>query len=440
MSHDSIPKISEQIRALYSPPQYYSPNEVKYAINADYLKYYLREECYRELMVSYIPMIPLLEKTVRFEEADYILYMHMYARCDDMSDYVVQDLRKIAARRKEGAEIIVVGKAANAEKILNGSISNITFWGDHFCEKLGKRFGFDIKEQYFVWDDNNRHLAIWPVDGCLQKCGFCRRTYMDIKFESLSLDTIKSQLDYIKSTNPERLKVISLRAENLTEYGIDIYGVPMLHKLIDLLEEYNEIEELRIPIGFAIGECTPEILESLVKSTKLKAIALNLETGSDRLLKLIGKKHTREKAIYIFDELRQAHPDLYIESTVMLGLPTEGVDDIYQLAELIDITCPNHLLINFYTMASKHPLAKLPQLTNSCMEYHLKTLLKYLRYSNTNREGIMTFRCQYVPAHPKTRRYLREKRKLDEQNEMSAQNGLLPRHFVSRGRYARIKK
>ena len=62
---------------------------------------------------------------------------------------------------------------------------------------------------------------------------------MDIKFESLSLDTIEENLNFIKSTHPERLKTISLRAENLTEYGIDIYGKPMLHKLMDLLESYE---------------------------------------------------------------------------------------------------------------------------------------------------------------------------------------------------------
>ena len=80
----------------------------KYKINADFVRFYAQDECYRELMVSYYPMLPLLEHTVPFEEADYILYMHMYARCDDYSDFVAKQLKSIAKSRKPGAEIIVL--------------------------------------------------------------------------------------------------------------------------------------------------------------------------------------------------------------------------------------------------------------------------------------------------------------------------------------------
>ena len=258
--------LKEKRKNLLMPREY--DNLGKYKINADFVRLYAQEESYRELMVSYFQISPLLEHTVAFEEADYILYMHMYARCDDYSEFVVEQLKLIATSRKPGAEIIVLGKAANAAKLLDGSISNITFWGDHFAEKLGKKFDIDIKEQYFVYDDIQKHLAIWPVDGCLNKCKFCRRAYMEIKFESLSLDTIKASLDLISSHTPELMERISLRAENLTEYGIDIYGKPMLSELIYLIDSYDAVKEIEFPIGLCIGEITPEILDALCYSKK----------------------------------------------------------------------------------------------------------------------------------------------------------------------------
>lgn len=428
----------ERVSLLFSGARYVDPETVKFKINADCIHFPVQYECYREVLVSYLPMLPLLEKTVPIEDADYVLYMHMYARCEDMSDWVVEHLKKVARLRKEGAEIIVVGKAANVEKLLNGSIENITFWGDHFCEKLGKKFGFDIREQYFVWDDFNNHLAIWPVDGCLQKCKFCRRSYMDIKFESLSLDTIEENLNSIKASHPERLKTISLRAENLTEYGIDIYGKPMLHKLMDLLETYEEIQEIKIPIGFAIGECTPEILDSLCRSTKLKEIALNLEAGSDRLLKLIGKKHTCKDAIHIYQKLRESHPDIWIDSTVMLGLPTEGIDDMYQLAELVGITQPDYLLCNYYVFAPRQPLAKLPQLSHTCREYHLKILLKRLKYTL---KRPLEVDCWRIDKKPNSRKSIREKKNLKRDNEKASKYGIPPKHSVESYRfYKKISK
>lgn len=362
--------------------KYADSNDVKYKINADWLKLNAAQDCYREIMVSFLPMIPLLEETVRFEEADYILYAHPYARCEDVSDVVLRQLKFIAKNRKEGAEIIVVGKAANAEKLLNGSIENITFWHEHYAEKLGQKFGFAIKDQYIVYDDywyDNRglypdkrgQLNIWPVNGCHQKCKFCRRSYMYIPFEYIPLEEIKEKLDWYKENHSERMEYVSLRAENLTEY-------PWLAELIDLLDSYPEIKKIEIPIGMSIGGINKKILKSICRCDKIVKIELNPETANDRLLMVIGKQHTKKWALYVFRQIRKAHPDIRIESTIMIGLPTETIEDIYELAEFLGKAQPDYIHCNYYISAPKQPLYKLPQVSETLREYHLKILIKRL--------------------------------------------------------------
>lgn len=365
------------------------PEEVKYKINADFLQFNCinAAECYRELMVSFFPMLPLLGQTVELDEADYILYAHPYARSEDMSPSVIADLEYIAQKRKENAEIIVVGKAANVEPLLNGSISNITFYESHYTEALGKRFDMDIRDHYLVYDTNPKRtkLNMWPVNGCLRKCKFCRRTYMNIPFESVSLKKIKADLDHIKNTTPELLECIDLRAENLTEYGIDIYGKPMLHKLIDLLDSYDEIKRISITIGLAIPEITDEILETLCKCKKFFKININPEVGSNRLLEVIGKDITREKTIHIIKELRKAHSDLYIESVIMIGFPTETLLDIYELADLIEQTQIDSILCNFVEIAPKCLLTDLPPLSENLKKYHSELLINLLKKQKRSR-------------------------------------------------------
>lgn len=373
--------ISEEIRRWNKVINNY-PNRkssaCKFKINVDYILKNLCLECYREQLVSFLTMLPIIENDVPFEKADYILYMHPYARIEDASEFVLKELRFIDKYRKKDAEIIALGKSANAEKKLNGSIKNITFWGDHFAEKLGKRFGIDIKERYFVYDDREKHLAIWPVDGCLQKCGFCRRNYMDIKFESIPLEVIKENLDFIKKVAPEKMKHISLRAENLTEYGIDIYGEQKLDVLLELINSYDEVERFDFPIGLAIGEITPKILDALCNCKKIGDIYLNLETGSNRLLELIGKHHTNEQAISIYKDIKKYHPQADIHTTIMIGLPTEEIIDMYNLADLIVKAKPDYVFCVFYGNNPNQPLANLPQLSESLREYHLKILIKQL--------------------------------------------------------------
>lgn len=378
-------------KALFRDANIVNPEEVKYKINAEYLRFncWNASECDRELMVSFFPMLPLIKKEVSFYEADYILYAHPYARLEDISPSVIEQLHWIDKNRKEGAEIIVVGKATNIEPILAGSISNITFYEKHFTEILGKRFGMNIKDEHIVYDSSSGWLNIWPVNGCLNKCKFCRRTYMNIPFESINLENIKSELDKIKAKAPELMTCICLRAENLTEYGIDIYGEQRLQDLIKLIDSYEEVKYIALfPIGLAICEITDEILDAICNIKKIvPEISLNLEAGSNRILKLIGKNHTRERAIHIFKEIRKAHPKTTITTGIMVGFPTEELTDIYELADLIEQTDPNHIFCNLVEIAPKCPLAKLPQLSDNLREYHLKVLLKLLKKQKREHEA-----------------------------------------------------
>lgn len=380
---------------VYFPESYYEPEEVEgYKINASAFQYYAPTDCYRELLVSYMPIIPLLKKQVRIEDADYLIFTHGYARCEDLTDAVCDELRFLASKRKEGAEIIVVGKSANAKEILKDEIENITFVGDHYAEYLGKRFGFpEVKEQYVVYDDYLDQLNVWPVDGCNNKCKFCRRSYMYIRFESQQLEFLKEQLDWYQSNEPKKMKHISLRAENLTEYGIDIYGKPMLHKVIELIDSYEAVKEITIDIGLCIGEITSEILDALCNTKKLTGLWLNLEAGSDRVLKLIGKKHTCKQAVEIYSALRDANPEIKINTTVMIGLPTETIYDMYSLAALIRKVWPHFVQINYYISSSRDGLSQYRQMSASLKEYHLKILIRQIRMESRKK-------YKYLELHP----------------------------------------
>lgn len=399
-------------KKLFSEPIIVKPNEVKYAINAAFLRFNCSNaaESYRELMVSFFPMLPLIEKEVQIYEADYILYAHPYARLEDMSPSVLKQLHEIDKIRKPGAEIIIVGKAANIELLLAGSISNITFYESHYAEALGKRFEINIKDQAFVFDSSCGWLNIWPVNGCLKKCKFCRRTYMNIPFESISLEEIKQELDTIRRNCPSLLKYICLRAENLTEYGIDIYGKAMLSDLIKLIASYDEVKCIDLfPIGLALSEITDELLDTICSIKKIgPSIAINLEVGSNRLLTLTGKGHTREREIHVFKEIRKAHPNINISTSIMIGFPTETLTDIYELADLINQTDPNHIFCNFVEIAPKCLLADMPRLNNSLREYHLEILLKLLKEQRKKHKVTISYPQTFKKGKRLTYRFNKE--------------------------------
>lgn len=370
--------ISEKEKMMWDI-DYDNHEDFEYKINAEPLQINITQECYRDQLVSFFQMAPLIKKTVRLEEADYILYANPYARIEDFSYDVLEDLERINRNRKKGAEIIIVGKATNIKTQIEGKYDNITYVDKHYTKYIGERFGLDIEDKYIVYDDRFEKLNIWPVDGCLNKCGFCRRTYMNIPFESIPIEELKKQLDWFKENHPEQMRYVSLRAENLTQYGLDIYGKQMLHKVIELIDSYDEIESIELPIGMCIGEITDEILEAICKCKKISLIGLNLEAGSDRLLKLVNKKHDRAKAINVCTAIREANPKVSIRSTIMIGLPTEGLEDILQLADLIIKCKVNYVHGNYYGYSPQHPIAKYQQINDKVRQLHLAYLIKLLK-------------------------------------------------------------
>lgn len=374
-------EISEILTELEQPPDFVDPTTVQIKINAEYLNYNIAQECYRERLANFIHLAPLLKKQVELSEADYILYMHSYARVQDMGWSVKEELEEIANTRKHGAEIIVLGKACNVRDLLDHEIENVTYLEENFIKRVARKFGRkDISGTFYSFDDNYRKLSIWPVDGCKNKCAFCRRSYMHIPFQSIPLKRIKRLLDWARKEAPEWLAIISLRAENITEYGLDLYGERRFYEVLELINDYPEIKIVEFPIGLCIGELSDRDITALCNlKADVSLIVASLEVGTDRLLKLIRKSHTVERAREIIKRLRLAHPKANFDTTVMVGIPTETLADIDALADLLVDLEVDHVLVNKCGISPRSPLAQYPLLSPSLVEYHNVRLVRLLK-------------------------------------------------------------
>ena len=116
---------------------------------------------------------------------------------------------------KKGAKIVICGKATNLkDRLLSIGMKDLIFYPSNYAKKVGELLNVDIQDEHIVYDKDIAQLNVWSVDGCLQRCGFCRRCYMNIPFESKSLDFLKNKLDWYQKNHPEQMNLISLRAEN----------------------------------------------------------------------------------------------------------------------------------------------------------------------------------------------------------------------------------
>lgn len=426
-------KIIKDLLQDFCYDDYSKIEKYKYKINALPLMCNIFQDCEREQLVSFFQMIPIYKISVPIEEADYILYANPIARVEDFTDAALKELEEVDRLRKDGAEIIICGKATNIKNIIGDKYENITYVESHFAEYLGNRFELPMKEKYVVYDDRNDTLNIWPVDGCLNKCGFCRRTYMHIPFESQPLDKLRQELDWYKENHPEQMRVVRLRAENLTECGLDIDNTQTLDQIIDLVDSYDEVEEIRIPLGMCIGEINDRILSSLCRTKKLTYIALNIEAGSDRLLKVIGKNHTCADVRRIIHKLYKYHPNLQIVTTAMIGLPTEELEDIIALGDLIMECSFSYFHCNYYGYSPKHPIAIYEQLSDGVKEMHLAYLIRYIKKNFNIKEAKNILVMRHESIEDKSKRSVvrgLERLKESQQYSHARLTRITKEHFI----------
>ena len=130
------------------------------------------------------------------------------------------------------------------------------------------------------------------------------------------------------------IKEIILIAQDITKYGIDLYGKKSLVKLIRELSKIDEIKWIRLHYAYP-EDIDNVLIEELKSNPKLcKYIDIPLQHVSDNVLKRMAR-HTRKDKIYkLINELRKV-PDIVIRTSLIVGFPGETNEDFEMLEDFI---------------------------------------------------------------------------------------------------------
>lgn len=158
-------------------------------------------------------------------------------------------------------------------------------------------------------------------NGCTNKCSFCKTNYNDSKVESLNYEL---SLAYLKKLVEQGTRSITLDGENTTLYGLDLYGRKRLHEFIHELS-LTPVEIIRIH-ELVAGDMYPELINEIISNPKVKSVSMQLETASDRLLKLMKRNYTLEQYDFYVRKIIEAGK--YVDTILMSGFPTETYEDM----------------------------------------------------------------------------------------------------------------
>jgi len=158
--------------------------------------------------------------------------------------------------------------------------------------------------------------------------------------------------------------------EKNTEYKIS--------NLINELEKYSELKRIRYTTSHPV-DMTEDLIECYSSNKKLMPfIHLPIQSGSDKVLKLMNRKHKVEDYLMIYDKLMKINPSIKISSDFIVGYPGEEKDDFDQTINLIKKI---KFINSFSFIFSPRPgtkASKLDEIKNNISKERLIKLQYYL--------------------------------------------------------------
>jgi len=262
------------------------------------------------------------------------------------------------AERKEAGKIeklYVTGCLSHryAEE-LNSEIPNIDGWfGTMDMPALVNRLGADYKkellgERLITTDAHYAFLKI--AEGCDRPCSFCAIPLMRGGHVSRSIEYLVSEATFLVNRGVKELILI---AQDLTYYGLDLYGKRRLSDLLNALADISGLEWIRLQYAYPSG-FPMDILDTIKERSNIcNYLDMPVQHISDAMLKSMRRGITKEKTINLIEDIREKVPDIALRTTLITGYPGETESDYEELVQFVADTKFDRLGVFTYSHEEK---------------------------------------------------------------------------------------
>lgn len=191
-------------------------------------------------------------------------------------------------------------------------------------------------------------------DGCRHRCTFCLTCRIRGPERSRPLEAILSEVHALERAG---IQEIVLTGVHLGGYGREL-GVDLAYLVERLLAE-TAIPRIRL--GSLEPWDLPEGLWSLFADPRLMPhLHLPLQSGSDRVLKWMGRRYRRADYVRLVERARVAIPDLNLTTDIIVGFPGEGEEDWQETLALVEALRFGHIHAFAYSPRPGTPAARFP--------------------------------------------------------------------------------
>ena len=290
-------------------------------------------------------------KTDVLEEADFII-LNTCAIRENAHDKVFGFLGRCKHLKKEKKDIIIglCGCMAQEESVVNEIREKHPYidivFGTHNMNDLPKMlinyYGKQDIEVYSKEGDviefgnlykRDSNISAWVniMYGCDKFCTYCIVPYTRGKQRSRKSEDIIKEVNELKEAG---YKEITLLGQNVNAYGKDLDDVSFA-RLLELVSDTG-IPRIRFVTSHP-WDFTDEMIDVIAKRDNIMPyIHLPLQSGSSRILKLMGRRYSKDDYLTLYNKIRSKVKDVSITTDIIVGFPGETREDFEDTLKVVN--------------------------------------------------------------------------------------------------------
>lgn len=182
-------------------------------------------------------------------------------------------------------------------------------------------------------EENPYTATLRIAEGCNNRCAYCVIPQIRGSYRSRPMENVLHEAEELAKKG---CKEVILIAQDVTEYGNDLYGKRRLPELLKKLCKVEGIRWIRLMYCYE-DRISDELIEVMADEEKICSyIDIPLQHVSDSVLSDMNRHSTTESIRNTLSRLRKAIPDIHIRTTLITGFPGENEEDFEQLAEFVE--------------------------------------------------------------------------------------------------------